>query len=147
MMRQKWTWDRVVHGSRGINCTGHCAFNIYVKDGIVWREEQVADYEQTNPEVPDFNPRGCQKGGCYSDRMYDSSRLTTPLKRTGERGEGKWQRISWDEALDLIAKALQKIKQEYGPEAVTAYFGRGSFDPTTMDIFGPRGVYVQGRGR
>ena len=44
LMRQKWTWDRVVHGSRGINCTGHCAFNIYVKDGIVWREEQQGEY-------------------------------------------------------------------------------------------------------
>ncbi|MEN8198406.1 MAG: hypothetical protein ABFS30_18205, partial [Pseudomonadota bacterium] len=44
LMRQKWTWDKVVHGSRGINCTGHCAFNIYVKDGIVWREEQQGEY-------------------------------------------------------------------------------------------------------
>ena len=40
IMRNKWTWDRVVRGSRGLNCTGHCAFNLYVRNGIVWREEQ-----------------------------------------------------------------------------------------------------------
>ena len=80
---KNWTWDRVVKGTHFANCGyQRCAWNVYVKDGIVWREEQVADYEQTNPEVPDFNPRGCQKGGCYSDRMYDSSRLTTPLKQS-----------------------------------------------------------------
>ncbi|MBM4221955.1 MAG: twin-arginine translocation signal domain-containing protein, partial [Gammaproteobacteria bacterium] len=44
LMRKKWTWDRVVRGSRGINCTGHCAFNVYVKNGIVWREEQQGEY-------------------------------------------------------------------------------------------------------
>ena len=40
LMRRKWTWDRVAHGTHGTNCTGTCAFNIYVKNGIVWREEQ-----------------------------------------------------------------------------------------------------------
>ena len=44
IMRNKWTWDRVVRGSRGLNCTGHCAFNIYVRNGIVWREEQQGEY-------------------------------------------------------------------------------------------------------
>ena len=43
LMRRKWTWDRVVRGSRGINCTGHCAFNVYVKSGIVTWENQKTD--------------------------------------------------------------------------------------------------------
>ncbi len=94
----------MVKGTHYANCGyQRCAWNVYVKDGIVWREEQVAAYPQTNPEVPDFNPRGCQKGACYSDRMYDQSRLTVPLKRKGARGEGKWLRISWDQALTEIA--------------------------------------------
>ncbi len=62
--KQKWTWDKVVKSSHFTNCwyQSHCAWNVYVKDGVVWREEQVAAYPQTNAEVPDFNPRGCQKG-------------------------------------------------------------------------------------
>ena len=76
-----------------------------MKDGIVWREEQNAIYEPSEPGVPDFNPRGCQKGACYTTCMYEPSRLLHPLKRVGERGSGKWKRISWDEALGEIADA------------------------------------------
>ncbi|RMF23164.1 MAG: hypothetical protein D6760_05980 [Deltaproteobacteria bacterium] len=86
--RERWSWDRVVRGSHYSNCGyQRCAWNVYVKDGIVWREEQLGAYPQTNPELPDFNPRGCQKGACYSSRMYDQARLTVPLKRSGRRGE------------------------------------------------------------
>ena len=67
---------------------------------MVWREEQAADYPRVRPDVPDFNPRGCQKGGCYSQRMYDPTRVKYPLKRVGERGSGKWERISWEQALE-----------------------------------------------
>ncbi|MBW2422594.1 MAG: molybdopterin-dependent oxidoreductase [Deltaproteobacteria bacterium] len=124
---KKWTWDRVVKGTHFANCGyQRCAWNVYVKDDIVWREEQVANYEQVNPEVPDFNPRGCQKGGCFSDRMYDQSRLTAPLKRTGERGEGKWKRISWDQALSEIADQFvdTMISEEHGPGSI--YWDLGS---------------------
>ena len=95
-------WDKVVRSSHWVNCwyQAHCAWNVYVKDGMVWREEQVADYPQIRPDVPDFNPRGCQKGACFSERMYDPARVRYPLKRAGERGSGKWKRISWEQALE-----------------------------------------------
>ena len=103
--RRRWTWDRVVKGTHYANCGyQRCAWNVYVKDGVVWREEQVAAYPQTRPDLPDFNPRGCQKGACYSDRMVDASRLSVPLRRVGARGEGRWKRVSWDEALTAIAR-------------------------------------------
>jgi DMSO reductase family type II enzyme molybdopterin subunit len=89
-----------------------------VKDGVVWREEQVADYPQTNPDVPDFNPRGCQKGGCFSERMYDATRVRHPLKRVGPRGSGKWQRISWDQATGEIADALLDTVTKHGSDRV-----------------------------
>ena len=81
--RKRWTWDSVAKGSHYVNCwyQGHCNWNVYVKDGVVFREEQVATYPQTNPDVPDFNPRGCQKGACFSERMYDPGRVRHPLKR------------------------------------------------------------------
>ena len=106
--RQKWVWDKVVRSTHWVNCwyQAHCAWNVYVKDGMVWREEQAADYPQIRPDVSDFNPRGCQKGACFSERMYDPTRVKYPLKRVGERGSGKWERISWEQALDEIADSM-----------------------------------------
>ncbi len=125
--RRQWTWDRVVKGTHYANCGyQRCAWNVYVKDGIVWREEQLATYPQTTPDLPDFNPRGCQKGACYSDRMYDAARLTVPLKRVGERGQGRWKRVSWDEALTGIADAFIAAitSPEAGPGSI--YWDLGS---------------------
>ena len=59
----KWSWDKVVRSSHFVNCwsQAHCAWDVFVKDGLVWREEQAADYPRVRPDVPDYNPRGCQK--------------------------------------------------------------------------------------
>jgi anaerobic selenocysteine-containing dehydrogenase len=68
--RQRWTWDSIAKGSHGwANCRSACAWDLYVKDGIVVREEQSATYEASEAGVPDFNPRGCQKGACYTEVM------------------------------------------------------------------------------
>ncbi len=118
--RERWQWDKVVKSSHFTNCwyQSHCAWNVYVKDGVVWREEQVASYPQSRPDVPDFNPRGCQKGACFSERMYDAARVTYPLKRIGERGQGKWKRVSWDEALEDLAEEFIRIVTEEGSDRV-----------------------------
>jgi len=67
----------------------------------------------------------CIKGATIPDVMYHPDRLLYPLKRLGERGEGRWQRISWDEALDTIAGQLKRIKETYGPEAIHVSCGSG----------------------
>jgi DMSO reductase family type II enzyme molybdopterin subunit len=120
LYRKRWSWDSVVKGTHYVNCAYQrgCAWNVYVKDGVVWREEQVGSYPQTHPGVPDFNPRGCQKGACYSDRMYDDARLLHPLKRVGARGEGKWRRVGWDEALQEIADASIDALTSDGPGSI-----------------------------
>ncbi len=123
IMRNKWTWDRVVRGSRGLNCTGHCAFNIYVRNGIVWREEQQGEYGHQGADTPDFGPRGCQKGLRQAKHMYGAQRVLYPMKRTGERGQGKWQRLSWDDALTEIADKFIDIAVENGPESITYAMG------------------------
>ncbi len=123
LMRNKWTWDRVVRGSRGINCTGHCAFNIYVRNGIVWREEQQGEYGHQGDDTPDFGPRGCQKGLRQAKYMYGKQRVLYPMKRVGERGEGKWERLSWDDALTEIADKFIDIAVEDGPESITYAMG------------------------
>ena len=68
-----------------------------------WRTK-VADYPRINADLPDYNPRGCQKGGCFTEYVYSPQRLRYPLIRTGERGEGKWRRATWDEALTMVAE-------------------------------------------
>ena len=84
-------------GTHHVNCWYQrcCNWNVYVKDGIVWREEQAASYEQTNERVSDYNPRGCQKGACFSSRMYDRQRVLPPPERVGQRGAGSRKRLSW----------------------------------------------------
>lgn len=107
LWRRHWQWDRVVHSSHArANCISACSWNVFVKDGIAWREEQNAIYTASEPGVPDFNPRGCQKGACYTDLMTEASRILHPLQRVGPRGSGRWKRIGWDEALGQVADAI-----------------------------------------
>jgi DMSO reductase family type II enzyme molybdopterin subunit len=132
LYRDKWTWDRVVKGTcNRADCIAACSLNLFVKDEIVWREEQNAIYAQTNATVPDFNPRGCQKGICYSDLMYEPTRIKYPLRRIGERGSGQWERISWQEALTEISDKIIDVCMEDGPESVVYDFGTTNID------FGP----------
>jgi len=119
--RAPWRWDKIVKSSHPTNCWYQraCNFNLYVKDGIVLREEQVGNYPPPNDaSVPDPNPRGCQKGVCYAQRMYDPTRIKYPLKRVGERGQGRWQRVSWDQALTEIADGVIDVLMTDGPEVV-----------------------------
>ncbi|MBI3786422.1 MAG: molybdopterin-dependent oxidoreductase [Deltaproteobacteria bacterium] len=120
--RQKWAWDRVVHSTHNrANCMSACAWNVYVKDGVVWREEQSQVYDEGGRGgAPDFFPRGCQKGACYSKLMASPQRLHYPIERVGPRGGGQWKRISWDEALDKVADGIIDAAAVHGTEAIVA---------------------------
>ncbi len=124
-----WDWDKVTKASHPRGCAWQqfCSFNVFSKDGVLLREEQVAGYPDRNdPIVPDLNPRGCQKGASYVRRIYAPDRLKYPLERVGERGEGKWRRISWDEAFTKIADAVVDVLVNEGPEAVVNCLGTGA---------------------
>jgi len=129
--RGKWTWDRVVHGTHtNANCVSACAWNLYVRDDMVWREEQAASYDAGVSGCPDFNPRGCQKGGCAASLAYAPSRVRYPLRRVGARGEGRWKRISWDEALDAVAESIVTAVERQG--------GHGAFCELGPEVdYGP----------
>ncbi|MBP9032785.1 MAG: molybdopterin-dependent oxidoreductase [Pseudomonadales bacterium] len=137
LYRQRWTWDKVVKGSHGwANCRSACEWDLYVKDGIVVREEQSATYEQSEPGVPDFNPRGCQKGACYTEVMYGASRTTVPLKRVGPRGSGQWEKISWEQALGEIAEKCVSAAAEWGTDTIYQDLGPNfDFGPSTVGRF------------
>ncbi len=130
--REKWTWDKVAKCTHTrANCISACPWNIYVKDGIVWREEQNTLFESPRPDVPDFNPRGCQKGACYSDLQAAPSRVLYPLKRVGARGAGRWKRISWEQALTEIADGLIDAAVDQGTDSIIYDHG------TTNAGYGP----------
>ncbi len=126
LYRREFAWDKIGKAAHCINCVGNCAFDVYVKDGIVIREEQLAKYPQINPNVPDANPRGCQKGAIHSAAMYEGDRLRYPLKRVGERGAGQWQRVSWDEITEEIADKIIDIFEEHGPGKLMTHTGSGN---------------------
>jgi anaerobic dimethyl sulfoxide reductase subunit A len=105
------------------NCGGRCILGAVVKDGTVTR--LVPD--PTTEEDPIHNPRAipCLRGRSQIHRVYAAERLKYPLKRTGKRGEGKFERISWQEALDTIASELKRIKDKYGNESLYMHYASG----------------------
>ncbi len=131
MRSTPWEWDKIAKSTCRNNCSSQasCCFYVYAKDGMVLRQELVGNYPPYHdPEVPEPNPRGCQKGVTYPHRIYDPSRIKYPLKRIGERGEGKWQRVSWDQALEEICDKLLDVLVTEGSEAIV--YGGGSQGPT-----------------
>ena len=82
------------------------------------REEVAGVIDPVEPGVPDMNPLLCQRGLAWSRELYAPDRIRHPLRRTGERGEGRWERISWDEALSETADAILDAVEEIGPQAV-----------------------------
>jgi DMSO reductase family type II enzyme molybdopterin subunit len=128
--RESWTWDKVVHSSHArANCISGCSWQIFVKDGIAWREEQNAIYRSSEPGVvPDFNPRGCQKGASYTSLMYEASRIVHPLRRVGERGSGKWKRVSWEEALTELADKMIDASVSQGTGSIVYDHGTTNID-------------------
>jgi complex iron-sulfur molybdoenzyme family reductase subunit alpha len=128
LYRDQFQWDSVVRSTHSANCTGSCSWMVYVKDGVMLREEQAADYPRINNDLPDYNPRGCQKGACFVEYVYGAQRLKYPLIRKGlrqgkpvERGSGQWERISWDEVLTYIAGKLLDNVYHFGPDTNTFF--------------------------
>ncbi|MGG3937920.1 nitrate reductase subunit alpha [Anoxybacillus kestanbolensis] len=79
--RRRWQHDKVVRSTHGVNCTGSCSWDIYVKDGIVTWEGQKLDYPTTGPDMPDFEPRGCPRGASFSWYIYSPLRVKYPYVR------------------------------------------------------------------
>lgn len=98
-----------------VNCMSCCAWQCHVKDGeVVYIEsDTTGDQEFGQPQM-----RACLRGRSARRWLQDDERLNYPMKRVGKRGEGKFERISWDEALDTIASELTRIRNAYGSEAV-----------------------------
>ena len=101
--------EKIINSVCADHCLNTCVLKYHVKDGVITR------IETDNGEEPQY--RACLRGRAYRRYIYDPNRLKYPMRRTGERGEGKFERISWDEALETIAAQLKRVKETYGAHA------------------------------
>ncbi|MGN6781744.1 MAG: nitrate reductase subunit alpha [Marmoricola sp.] len=79
--RDRWSHDKVVRSTHGVNCTGSCSWKVYVKDGIITWETQQTDYPTTGPDRPEYEPRGCPRGAAFSWYTYSPTRVRYPYVR------------------------------------------------------------------
>ncbi|MBI4285659.1 MAG: molybdopterin-dependent oxidoreductase [Chloroflexi bacterium] len=113
---------KIVRTGACYDCGGRCVHKLYVQNGRVVR------METDDGEEPQL--RSCARGRAYRQIVYHPDRLRYPMKRAGSRGEGKFERISWDEALDTIATEFKRVKEKYGNAAILG-----------SDWSGPAGIF------
>lgn len=127
--RNRWGHDKVVRSTHGVNCTGSCSWNVFVKNGIVVWENQVTDYPPTAPGVPNHEPRGCPRGASYSWYLYSASRIKNPLIRSELLN-------AWDEQRKTLSpieawKAI--VENPQTRKSYTSVRGLGGFVRTSWD--------------
>lgn len=127
--------EKIVWSACTIDCGSRCPLRMHVIDGeIKWVETDNTGKDVFNHE---HQVRACLRGRSMRRRVYNPDRLKYPLKRIGKRGEGKFKRISWDEALDTIAASLNKTIHEYGNDAVYINYGTGTLGGTVTKSWSP----------
>ncbi|SKA29929.1 DmsA/YnfE/YnfF family dimethyl sulfoxide reductase [Consotaella salsifontis] len=115
--------DKTVWSACTVNCGSRCPLRMHVENGVIkWVET-----DNTGLDVyGEHQVRACLRGRSMRRRVYNPDRLKYPMKRVGRRGEGKFERISWEEAYDLVADNLKRVIAEHGNEAVYLNYGTGT---------------------
>lgn len=106
--------EEIVTSTCGHNCGGRCVVNAHVRDGRIVKIS--TDPGKWLPELPTLY--ACVRGFGQAERVNHPDRLKYPMRRTGPRGSGQFKRISWDEALDEVARQMRRIRDTYGPAAI-----------------------------
>ncbi|MFC1964296.1 molybdopterin-dependent oxidoreductase [Chloroflexota bacterium] len=115
--------DAIVKSTCGI-CQCGCGILVHMEDG---KPQKIVG----DPESPVNHGVLCTKGLASLEYLYHPDRLKQPLQKTGRRGEGNWQEISWDEALDKVSNGLTRTMDKYGPESIL--FMRGGLRGLNSD--------------
>lgn len=132
--------EKIVWSACTVNCGSRCPLRMHVVDGeIKWVETDNIGDDIFNQH---HQVRACLRGRSMRRRVYNPDRLKYPLKRVGERGSGKFKRISWDEAFDTIADNLKRIIKEYGNDAVYLQYGTGTLGGTVTKSWAPNTTLV-----
>jgi anaerobic dimethyl sulfoxide reductase subunit A len=110
------------------NCGGRCLLRVFVRDGTIIR---IEGDDRPGDSVADPQLRACVRGRAYRHRQYHPDRLKYPMKRVGPRGEGKFERISWDEASNRVAREILRIRDKHGNAALYVPYGTGGYSQLT----------------
>ena len=113
--------ERVVNTSCSYDCGSCCLLKVYVSKGVISRI--------STDTGPDPGLKACPRGLAQKEVVYAPDRLTQPLKRVGERGSGRFEPISWEEALEIVCLELKKVKEQYGPNSIFLMDHYGSSSP------------------
>ncbi len=136
---EPFAYDKAVWGGCHVNCGSRCPLKLYVKDGTVVR------VGNDNEGADDFGPgeiyqmRSCVRGRTNRQRIYNATRIQKPLKRVEgtKRGEGKYEEISWEDAIREIGDIMKGIKEEYGNDAFYIQYGTGQIGGTVAKSWHP----------
>lgn len=132
--------EKVVWSACTVNCGSRCPLRMHVKDNRITYVE--TDNTGTETYNLDHQVRACLRGRSMRRRVYNPDRLKYPMKRVGKRGEGKFKRISWDEALTEIAQSLRKNIEAYGNESIYLNYGTGTLGGTVTRSWPPGATMV-----
>ena len=113
--------EKVVLTSCSYDCGSRCLLKVHVKDG---RIERIRTDDRPMPSL-----KACIRGLMQAEVVYAPDRLTKPLKRAGKRGEGRFEAISWDEALETVSRELLRVKERHGSDAIFLMEYSGSLSP------------------
>jgi nitrate reductase / nitrite oxidoreductase, alpha subunit len=128
--RNRWQHDKRVRSTHGVNCTGGCTWNIFVKDGIVTWEMQALDYPQIDPSIPPYEPRGCQRGISFSWYLYSPIRVKYPYVRGALLDIWRDAKKKHDDPVDAWASIQndEKLRARYQRAR-----GKGGFRRVNID--------------
>ncbi len=115
----KTTWSACL-----VNCGSRCALRLHTEDGVITRVE--TDNTGDENTYGQHQIRACLRGRSIKHRVYNPDRLKYPMKRVGKRGEGRFERITWDEAMDLMADQLKDKIQRFGNDSIFCTYGSGT---------------------
>jgi anaerobic dimethyl sulfoxide reductase subunit A len=132
--------ETVVTSTCGHNCGGRCVVNAHVVDGRITRIS--SDPAKWVPELPPL--QACARGFGQIERVYHPDRLQHPLRRTGSRGSGQFERISWDEALDEVAREMLRVRTRYGNASILDASRSGSLSALHGRTAAQRFLYMFG---
>ncbi len=141
--RDRWSHDKVVRSTHGVNCTGSCSWKVYVKDGIITWESQQTDYPSVGPDSPEYEPRGCPRGAAFSWYTYSPTRVRYPYVRGVLLEAYRIAKQQHPDPVDAWASVVEN------PETRSRYHkarGKGglvrSSWPEVLEIIGAAHVYT-----
>lgn len=116
--------EKIFYSACLVNCGSRCPLKVHVKNDIITK---ISSEDGINePAFGLHQIRPCLRGRAVRWRTYDPERLKYPMLRIGKRGEGKFKRISWDQAINLLADKLKYTINQYGNEAIYYQYGTGT---------------------